>query len=112
MKALSTVTLVLLAFFMYVMIEPTPERRIARTCVPILWVGNILESFGLLADEKYANSIKDGTDGIDYGCRYTVWRFFYEKEYLEQQEKQREQQKRLGGGVVRDNPDESFVYSN
>lgn len=83
MKAVTTTALLLMIFFVFVMLGNSPTEKIERSCEPVLWVGNVVESVFLLADSDWSDDVKETTEEIDYSCRYIIWRAFYEEEYLE-----------------------------
>lgn len=67
------------------MLAPTPSQRIVRTCTPINWGGNLVVSITQLVTPKYQASVQHAFEKLDYGCRFSLWRLFYEKEYLKQE---------------------------
>lgn len=81
------ITTVLLLFFAaWIAIADGPEERMARSCKPVVWTGNLTVSLTLLMFPKYQDSVQTAFDKFDYGCRYSLWRLFYEREYLKQLE--------------------------
>lgn len=109
MRMLSTFAIAFAIYLAWILIVPNPQERINRSCQPILWVGNVFESIGLLVNERYATSMKSTTDSMDYGCRYTVWRFFYEEDYLKAKEKEREQERYNSGELEGGNGESDYT---
>jgi hypothetical protein len=83
LKAISGSALIMMIFGCWVLLAGAQEERINRSCQPILWFGNVLESVALLTVDSWSDAVKEQTLDLDYGCRYVVWRVFYEEEYLE-----------------------------
>jgi len=82
MKSIPILGLGLIGFLLWVVLASTADKRIEHTCQPVLWVGNVLESVILLGvGESEANRIRHFFEEVDYGCRFSVWRFFYGEEY-------------------------------
>ena len=78
-------TIVGVALFLFIgsiFMESTPQARLAKTCSPVRWTGNVMGSISALSDsEKVTRNITLGTDEWDYGCQFTLWRLMYGKEY-------------------------------
>lgn len=87
MRMLSTFTIIFLLFSGWILITPSPAERINKACAPIIWAGEIVESVAMFSGAGLADSVRESSRSIDYGCRFTVWRFFYEKDWAEQQER-------------------------
>lgn len=83
MRMLSTTAILFFIFMAYILLATTPMARIERACMPVVWTGNVTESVALLLSPRYAKSTERWFQKTDYGCRYVIWRFFYEEEYLE-----------------------------
>lgn len=83
LKAISGSALLMVIFACWILLASSQEERINRSCYPIVWFGNILESIALLTVESWAEGVKEQALDVDYGCRYVVWRVFYEDDYLE-----------------------------
>lgn len=78
----SIFTGLLVLFIAWVILGDGPEQRIERSCKPAVWLGNLSVSIVQLIDPKYQDKTQAAFDSFDYGCRFSVWRLFYEKEYL------------------------------
>ena len=73
--------LVFLGFVAWVILASNPQIRMARACEPVLWTGNIAASLTAFASADGASSVQKWGDKLDYGCRYTLWRLFYQSAY-------------------------------
>jgi len=110
MKMFSGLFIGFLVLLAWVMIATSGEERISRACKPIVWTGNLFESVFMIAREDWADNVKSVFDNVDYTCRFSVWRFFYEEEYVRQIDAERENNQQqmiieegnegiVGGGV-------------
>lgn len=73
--------LLFLAFVAWILIATTPTRRIENACAPVGWGGNVITSLSALVLPKQQGTIQGWFDKLEYGCRYTTWRLFYQDEY-------------------------------
>lgn len=73
--------LTILGFLLWIVFSSDPSERITRTCKPVAWVGNAATSVAALTSPTYQRSVDGWFKGLDYGCRYSVWRMFYQEEY-------------------------------
>lgn len=80
----------LVVFIAWVILGDGPEQRIERSCKPTVWLGNVSVSFVQLVSPKFQDKAQEAFDKFDYGCRFSVWRLFYEKEYLKNLEESEE----------------------
>lgn len=83
MKTFSFVSALFLVFALWIVLATSSVTRIERACQPFLWMGKFIESVFLLTYKKGAEAAVETSNEFDYGCRYTIWRFFFEEEYLE-----------------------------
>lgn len=58
-------------------------ERIERTCTPVEIFGNASVSTTALVADQFTGNVQNVMNTWVYGCRYIVWRSFYEKDYLE-----------------------------
>jgi len=105
--------LALLMFLGWSLISDTPSQRMERACRPVTWMGNITVSLASLSEpsareankefqsrsgnpppappdkakKPLSGSVQETFDGFNYGCQYALWRLFYEREYLAEQER-------------------------
>lgn len=77
--------LTILAFIVWVALGGTPSDRMHRTCSPISWVGNVVTSITALTAPSWQTNVQYSFDKAAYGCEYTLWRLFYQEEYLKSQ---------------------------
>lgn len=73
--------LLLLGFIVWIFLSPNPDTRIERACSPVQWSGNVATSLAALTTPAFELSVQGGMDKLDYGCQFTIWRLFYQKEY-------------------------------
>lgn len=71
----------LVMFVFWVFIAPLPQDRIARTCEPINWVGNLATSTTALSAERHTGSAARWSDKLNYSCQFLIWRLFYQDDY-------------------------------
>lgn len=73
--------LTILGFILWIFFTSNPLTRIDRACSPINWAGNVTVSLTALTVPKYQDDMQKWFTKFDYGCQYTIWRLFYQKEY-------------------------------
>lgn len=73
--------LALLGFLLWVVFTTDPNTRITRICSPVAWTGNASTSVAALVSPNSQGSVNGWFNKLDYGCRYSVWRMFYQSEY-------------------------------
>jgi hypothetical protein len=71
-----------------IVITSDPSTRINRTCEPVNIVGGLSVSVTMLANSGMAPSVQHFFDSFNYGCRYTVWRQFFEQDWIASQAEQ------------------------
>lgn len=71
----------LLLFVLWIFAAPFPQERIARTCEPVNWIGNIATSTTALSAEDHTETSVRWSDKLNYSCRYMVWRLIYQDAY-------------------------------
>lgn len=77
-------TVIALWFIGWIFITPNASERINRVCAPTGWLGDVAVSITvLLGFEGQVPNVKYYSDKFEYGCRYTIWRSFYEAAYNE-----------------------------
>jgi len=74
-------TILIVHFLIWVLAASTPQAKMQRGCQPVNWVGNVATSLAALTSPEWGAKTDRGFASADYGCRYTLWRFFYEDEY-------------------------------
>lgn len=73
--------LLFLAFVAWILIASTPSKRIENACAPVGWGGNVVTSLSALVLPNQQATLQRWFDKLEYGCRYTTWRLFYQDEY-------------------------------
>lgn len=73
--------LVFLAYVVWVFLAANPSARIVRSCEPVEWTGNVVTSMASLVLPSQQEKMQRWTLKTAYGCRYTVWRLFYQSDY-------------------------------
>lgn len=73
--------LLFLGFVFWVLAAATPTARIENVCRPLGWGGNVIVSLSALVLPAQQTTIQGAFDKFEYGCRYTVWRLFYQEDY-------------------------------
>jgi hypothetical protein len=74
--------LVFLGFVVWVFVMATSANdRMAHACRPVGWTGNVVTSVSALAIPDQQQTMQRWFDKLEYGCRYTAWRLFYQDEY-------------------------------
>lgn len=71
----------IVAFIAWVLLAPNPTLRINRACRPLHWGSSGLVSLTALTAPKYEASVQNGGNRVVYGCEYSLWRLFYQKQY-------------------------------
>ncbi|MGC8519390.1 MAG: hypothetical protein ACP5P4_12850 [Steroidobacteraceae bacterium] len=71
----------LVAFIAWVFLAPNPSVRISRVCRPISWASSGIVSLTALTAPKYETDAQEGGNRVVYGCEYSIWRLFYQKDY-------------------------------
>ena len=71
----------IVAFIAWVLLAPNPSMRINRVCRPIAWASSGIVSLTALTAPKYESDAQDGGNRVVYGCEYSFWRLFYQKDY-------------------------------
>lgn len=85
--------------------ETTPHGRLAQTCAPVRWTGNVIGSLAALTSPNSVAQVAEYTDDWDYGCQFTAWRLVYGKAYNEAMAKK-------GGVLPGDGSGENFPSQN
>lgn len=80
-----------------IFVVTNPQERMERTCAPVHWTGKVATSMSMLfnVSEGALTSTSNAFDNATYGCKFTVWRLFYEEDFkTEQAGKQRAEEER------------------
>lgn len=73
----------LLAFLAWVVITANAMTRIERACAPVGWGSNVLTSLTSLALPSQQKTLQEWGERLEYGCRFTIWRLAYQRDYNE-----------------------------
>lgn len=73
--------LIFLGFVFWIIIATSPAQRIENACRPVGWSGNVITSMSALVLPNQQTVVQTWFDKIEYGCRYTTWRLFYQDDY-------------------------------
>lgn len=73
--------LIFLGFVFWIIAATTPTQRIENACRPIGWTGSVITSVSALVLPAHQGTVQNWFDTIEYGCRYTAWRLFYQDAY-------------------------------
>ena len=71
----------IVAFIAWIFFASSPTVRINRACRPLHWGSSGLVSLTALTAPKYETSVQNGGNRVVYGCEYSLWRLFYQKQY-------------------------------
>ena len=71
----------IVAFIAWVLLAPDASMRINRVCRPLHWASSAVVSLTALTAPKYEADAQDGGNRVVYGCEYSIWRLFYQKDY-------------------------------
>lgn len=74
-------TILIVAFLFWALSAGTPQAKLQRGCRPVIWMGSVATSLATLTSYEWGKKTQAAVVNTDYGCRYTLWRFFYEDEY-------------------------------
>ncbi len=77
--------LLILAFIVWIFLAPQPDVRMQRACSPVQWGGNVVTSLAALSTPAAELYVQTGMDKMTYGCEYSLWRLFYQKQYNQYQ---------------------------
>jgi hypothetical protein len=76
-------SIALMAWVVWVAFTSSPMERLERTCAPATWMGKAGTSIAMLADdsERSVGPVRDAFVRMNYGCKFTLWRVFYEDDW-------------------------------
>lgn len=90
MKSGGVFSILFMVFVAWVFIADGGEQRITRACKPIDWGGVIVESITDLTLPEYSRTVDGWMDSAEFSCQYTVWRLFYEAQWVDANEEKKE----------------------
>jgi hypothetical protein len=73
--------LLFLGFVFWIIAASSPQARIENGCRPVGWSGNVVTSLSALVLPAQQATVQSWFDKLEYGCRYLVWRLFYQEAY-------------------------------
>jgi hypothetical protein len=62
-----------------IFVTSDPQTRIERACVPATFADKVLVAVVQVIHEPYAMGAHEMMLAVEYGCRFTVWKTFYEE---------------------------------
>lgn len=73
----------LMSWVIWIAFTSSPIERLERTCAPTTWIGKFSTSVAMLADdsERSVAPIRETFVRMNYGCKFTLWRVFYEDDW-------------------------------
>lgn len=76
-----TLIALLVLFIAWTFLAGNPDQRIARACMPTVWVGRMFASASMAADTDYSGGISKTFVNMDRGCQLTIWDYFYARKW-------------------------------
>lgn len=73
--------LAFVVFFVWIIVAGTPLSRLNRGCAPIVWSGKALSAVVDVASDNAARKVWSGTAKTFQGCRFVLFKTFYQSEY-------------------------------
>lgn len=77
--------ILLVVYIGWIFIAGEPTVRMDRACRPVEWTGNMAVSLAALTYPSGQRKTQLAFENMDYGCEYSLWRLFYESDYLKNQ---------------------------
>lgn len=65
-----------------IFVTSDPRTRIDRACVPVTFADSLLVAVVQVIHEPYAMGAHEMMLSVEYGCKFTVWKTFYEEREL------------------------------
>lgn len=62
-----------------IFVTSDPRTRIDRACVPVTFADSLLVAVVQVIHEPYAMGAHEMMLSVEYGCKFTVWKTFYEE---------------------------------
>ena len=62
-----------------IFVTSDPRTRIDRACVPVTFADSLLVAVVQVIHEPYAMGAHGMMLSVEYGCKFTVWKTFYEE---------------------------------
>lgn len=68
-----------------IFVTSDPRTRIDRACVPVTFADSLLVAVVQVIHEPYAMGAHEMMMSVEYGCKFTVWKTFYEEREIAKQ---------------------------
>jgi len=62
-----------------IFVTSDPRARIDRACLPVTFADSLLVAVVQVIHEPYAMGAHEMMLSVEYGCKFTVWKSFYEE---------------------------------
>ena len=62
-----------------IFVTSDPRARIDRTCLPVTFADSFLVAVVQVIHEPYAMGAHEMMLSVEYGCKFTTWKTFYEE---------------------------------
>ena len=72
---------VCVAWFISIFSSTDPQVRMDRTCLPVEYSGRVGTSSMMLIKADWAPPTHEFFEGVTYGCKFVLWRMFYEESW-------------------------------
>jgi hypothetical protein len=69
------------AWFVAIFASTDPQVRMDRTCLPVEYSGRVGTSSMMLIKADWAAPTHEFFEGVNYGCKFVLWRMFYEESW-------------------------------
>lgn len=69
------------AWFVAIFASTDPKVRMDRTCLPVEYSGRVGTSSMMLIKADWAAPTHEFFEGVNYGCKFVLWRMFYEESW-------------------------------
>lgn len=70
-----------MVWFGAILITTDPQSRMDRTCVPVEYAKRASTAALLLVNDEWAQGSDKMFNELLYGCRFVIWRMFYESDW-------------------------------
>ena len=70
-----------MAWFVAIFASTDPQVRMDRTCLPVEYSGRVGTSSMMLIKADWAAPTHEFFEGVNYGCKFVLWRMFYEESW-------------------------------
>ena len=81
----------IMAWFGSIFVTTDPQVRMDRTCVPVEYMDRAGTAGMQLVDASWGAATHQFFQNMHYGCRFVVWRVFYEEDWNRATQQQQRQ---------------------